>query len=357
MLPASPRMAIVLMSALGDVILGVPVAAALRRAFPGARLTWVVQRGPDAVVRASPHVDDVVLFDRRGGLAGYQAIGRALSARRLDVVLDLQVALKAGLVTWLSRAPLRIGVDRHRSRDANVLFTTHQLPRSPRAHMADQHQEFLRFLGIAPGPLAYDLMVPSGARVWAEQVIGDDDRPLVAVVLASSHPDKNWMPDRLAAVCVALARDFGARAVLCGATSPTEVEARARITAACRMLPERDRPIDALGSGIPNLMGLLSRAALVISPDTGPLHLAGALGRPVVGLYATTNPKWVGPYRHSADLLVDRYGEPGEEYPSSSRRRPGRMPCITVDDVLERVDRWRARVEPVARPLTASAAG
>ena len=109
MLPDAPSLAIVLMSALGDVTLGLPLAGAIRRARPRARITWVVQRGPDAVVRANRHVDDVVLFDRHGGVAAYRRAGRALAERRLDAVLDLQVALKAGLVTWLSRAPERWG--------------------------------------------------------------------------------------------------------------------------------------------------------------------------------------------------------------------------------------------------------
>lgn len=356
MLPDAPSLAIILMSALGDVTLGLPLAAAIRRARPRARITWVVQRGPDAVVRANPHVDDVVLFDRRGGVAAYRHVARALAERRLDTVLDLQVALKAGLVTWLSRAPQRWGVDRHRSRDANWLFTTRHLPAAPRAHMADQFLEFLPALGIPSAPLDYGLRLLPESDQWVDALVRGDTRPLVAVVLASSHPDKNWMPERLATLCVALARDFGCRPVLCGGLSPAEHQARAVITQACRWLPEGDRPLDALGSGIPHLMSLLARAALVVSPDTGPLHLAGALGRPVVGLYGATNPKWVGPYRHSQALLVDRYGDEGEVYASSTRRRPGRMVRIAVEDVLAKVAWWQDQAGVRARAGTTAVA-
>ena len=98
----------------------------------------------------------------------------------------------------------------------------------------------------------------------------------------------------------------------------------------------------ALGSGLRKLVGILDGAALVLSPDTGPLHMTVALNRPVISLMGYTNPKRVGPYRRFHDLLIDAYGEPGEDYPISMENRPGRMARITVRDVLDRVERWRA---------------
>jgi heptosyltransferase I len=90
-------------------------------------------------------------------------------------------------------------------------------------------------------------------------------------------------------------------------------------------------------------VSILDRSALVLAPDTGPLHIAVALDRPVISLMGYTNPKRTGPYRRFHDLIVDAYGEPGEDYPISMENRPDRMPRITVRDVIERVERWRAR--------------
>jgi heptosyltransferase I len=354
--PPPLRVAIVLMSALGDVTLGLPVAMAIRRAWPATHLTWIAQRGPDALVRAHPAIDDVLLFDRRGGLGGYLAIRRDLRARPFDLVLDLQTALKAGLVTACTRAPVKWGIDRQRARDANWLFTTHRVPSRPRAHMADQFQEFLAPLDIAPAPLAYGLAPTAAGRARAETWLEDaDDTPLVAVVVASSAADKNWAPERLATCCEALATDFGLRPLLVGGPTATERAIADVIRARTRGLPPTQRPIDALGSGIPALVALLDRAALVISPDSGPLHMAVALDRPVIGLYGPTNPKWVGPYRDSHDLLVDRYGDPGESYVASADRRPGRMARITVDDVLDRVAHWCATRRAAFPPVLTAA--
>jgi heptosyltransferase I len=124
--------------------------------------------------------------------------------------------------------------------------------------------------------------------------------------------------------------------VLGAARSPLELAAEARIM---ELAPAPEST--ALGSGLRKLVGILDGAALVLSPDTGPLHITVALNRPVVSLMGYTNPKRVGPYRRFHDLLIDAYGDPGEDYPISMENRPGRMQRITVRDVLDRVERWR----------------
>jgi heptosyltransferase I len=105
----------------------------------------------------------------------------------------------------------------------------------------------------------------------------------------------------------------------------------------------RHKPVTALGSGLRSLVGILDGSALVLAPDTGPLHMAVALDRPVISLMGYTNPKRTGPYRRFHDLIVDAYGEPGEDYPISMENRRDRMARILVRDVIERVERWRRR--------------
>ncbi len=162
---------------------------------------------------------------------------------------------------------------------------------------------------------------------------------ILSIVVATSKPEKDWLPERWAAVCDALHADEGLQPVLVGGPSPRERATAAAIAAACRVA----RPVDALGSGLRELVGILDASALVLSLDTAPLHMAVALDRPVIALMAQADPRRTGPYRRFHDLVVDAFREP-DDPPDRviwERRRGGRMARIGVEDVLARVARWR----------------
>lgn len=329
------RTCIVMMSAVGDVVHVLPVLTALRRHQPSARVTWVLQPGPATLVRGHPDVDEILLFDRSAGMRAFGAIREQLATRRFDLCINLQVYFKAGVITRFVKAPVRLGFDRARARDLNWLFTNAQVPPHPMQHVQDQYLEFLDALGIPRGEPTWNLGPWPGER--AEQVgrLRDFDRPIVPIVVATSKAEKDWLPERWAAVCDVLHGDFGVQPVLVGGRSAREVAAE-------RIILERAKvPVtSALGSGLRGLVQLIDGATLVLSPDTGPLHMTVALDRPVVSLIAYSNPKRVGPWRRFHDLMIDAYGDPGEDYPIGMENRPGRMPSITVAQVLERVQRW-----------------
>nr|MBA3673240.1 glycosyltransferase family 9 protein [Gemmatimonadaceae bacterium] len=327
---------VVMMSAVGDAVHVLPVITALKRHAPGTHITWVLQPGAASLVCGHPAVDEVLLFDRAMGWRAFPAMRRQLASRRFDVVLALQVYFKAGLVTAMTRSPVKLGFDRARAPDLNWLFTTDRIPAGIGRHVQDQYLEFLAALGVPAEPLVWDLGPWEHERAWQRDFLADFERPIAPIVVATSKAEKDWMPDRWAATADALWHDFGLHPVLVGGRSTRE-------TSAERVIMERARvPIhSALGSGLRNLVGIMDGAALVLSPDTGPLHMSVALNRPVVSLLGYTNPKRVGPYRRFHDLMVDAYGDPGEDYPISMENRPGRMGRISVRDVLDRVERWR----------------
>ncbi len=340
-LPASlrfDRVCIVMMSAVGDAVHVMPVIHALRARHPGAHITWVLQPGPATLVRGHPLVDDIIVFDRSRGRRAFLDVRRELASRRFDVVLALQVYFKAGIVTWFTKAPVKLGFDRTRARDANWLFTTHRIAPHAGQHVQDQYFEFLDALGVPHGEPAWGLGPWNDEeRAWQQEFMAGFDRPIVPLVVATSKPAKDWFADRWVAVCHALYHEHGLQPVIVGGRSPRELAAEAEIV--------RGAPFvhSALGSGLRRLAAILDAAALAISPDTGPLHLAVALRTPVIGLMGYTNPKRVGPYDFSHDLLVDAYGDPGEDYPVDMVYREGRMARITVEDVMARVRRWEER--------------
>jgi heptosyltransferase I len=298
----------------------------------------VLQPGPAQLVRGHRHVDEIVLFDRSKGWRAFTDARRELASREFDLVLDFQVYFKAGIVTSFTRAPVKLGFDRARARDLNWLFTTHRIPPRAGQHVQDQYFEFLTALGVPHEPVTWDIGPWPDERSWQREFFGRLDRPAAAIVVATSKPQKDWIPERWAEVADVLYHDFQLQPVLVGSRSERELAAERVI-----MDRARHKPVSALGSGLRNLVSILDGSALVLAPDTGPLHVAVALDRPVVSLMGYTNPKRTGPYRRFRDLIVDAYGEPGEDYPVSMENRPDRMPRITVRDVVERVERWRNR--------------
>lgn len=331
------RIGIVMMSAVGDAVHVMPLIHAIKAQVPTSHITWVLQPGPATLVRGHPLVDDIILFDRAKGWRAFLDVRRALAERRFDVVLALQVYFKAGIVTAFTHSPVKLGFDRARARDANALFTTHRIAPHAGQHVQDQYFEFLDALGVPHAAPAWTLGPWNDEeRQWQADFLAGFERPIAPIVVATSKAEKDWMPERWAAVCHTLWNEHGLQPVLVGGRSPRELAAEAVIL--------RDAPMahSALGSGLRKLAAILDGAAVALSPDTGPLHLSVALRTPVVGLMGYTNPKRVGPYDFSRDLLIDAYGDPGEDYPLDMRYRHDRMGRITVADVEARLEHWRS---------------
>ena len=339
---AAPReIAIVMLSALGDAVHVLPVVNALKRAWPRSRITWVIQPVPHQLVRGHESVDEFVLFRRRRGAEAWRSyveLTRTLGDRRFDLLINLQVYLKAGLITSVMKADVKLGFDRRRARDMNWLFTTHRIPPRPIGHVQDQYFEFVEHLGIDPEPVAWRLRITEEERTAQREYFGAFDRPAAGVVVGTSKLEKNWAPDRYARLLEALEVDFGMQPVLLGGPAPAERAAAERVLRATKA-----NAIDALADDVRRLLWLLDGSAIVVSPDTGPLHIARALDRPVVGLYGYTNPKRYGPYRRP-EQVVDGYARfVGEDYATNQKYRADGMERVTVEMVLAGVERVLGR--------------
>ena len=329
------RICIVMMSAVGDAVHVLPVINAIKRDRPSAHITWVLQPGPASLVRGHRSVDDIVLFDKTKGIRAFRDVVRDLRSRDFDLLIDLQVYFKAGVITALSGARRRLGFDRARARDANWLFTTERIPAHPVQHVQDQYFEFLRALGVEPEPVQWDIGPWPAERDWQAAFRSRFERPIASIVVSTSKPEKDWMPERWAAVCDILSDRYGVQPVLVGGN--TEREARA-----AREITERSasQPVSALGSGLRNLVSILDASEVVLAPDTGPLHMAVAVGKPVISLMGYTDPRRTGPYRRFHDLIIDAFHDAGENSPVTMETKPDRMSRITVADVERKLGVW-----------------
>ena len=332
------RICIVMLTALGDAVHVLPVISAIRRQLTGTHITWVLQPPAAALVRGHTAIDELLVFDRRRGLRAFLEMRMELGQRRFDAVLLLQPYLKAAVLAALAPARRKIGTDRGRARDLSWLATPERLPARPLGHMQDQFLEFLAPLGVTAEPLEWNLGPWPEERAQQREFFARIHRPVAAIVVGTSKPEKDWLPERWAEVVDILTEDYRLQPVLVGGTSARELAAQ-------RTIMERavHPPISALGSGIRPLVSILDGSAVVLSPDTGPLHMAVALDRPAISLIGYADPRRTGPYRRFHDLMIDAFHDPGETGPVTNERRRDRMPRIRVRDVIEKVDLWTKR--------------
>ena len=343
--PAAPRSICILrLSALGDATHVVPLVRTLARAFPGAAITWIVGQLEHRLVGDLAGVEFVVL-DKKQGFGAFGALRRALRGRRFDVLLQCQVALRANLLSALVRAERRIGYDRARSKDLHGLFVRERIPDRPGIHVLDAIGSFAEPLGVRQREVRWEIPIPADAHEFAsEQLPGE--QPTLVISPCSSHPVRNWLPERYAAVADHAIRAHGMRVALCGGRSTLERETCDAIVAAMR-----ERPLDLVGRDtLKQFMALAQRATLVLAPDAGPMHIANAVGTTVIGLHAASNPRRSGPYS-SLEWCVDRYAAAARKYrgvPAASLpwgtklEHPGVMSLVETEAVVETLDRFVA---------------
>ena len=333
--PPPKEICIVMLSAIGDAVHVLPVANALKRAWPSTRITWIIQPVPYLLVKDHPAIDDFIVFRRSRGLQGWMGFRDLMDdvrEQRFDLLIGLQVYFKAGLITALTPARVKLGFDRARARDAQWLFTNRRIPPHGQQHVQDQYFEFLHSLGVDPEPVTWGIRFTDEERADQSAFFERLGRPACAIVVGTSKPGKNWTPAGYARVLEEVDRTHGLRPIIVG--GPSDLERRI----ADEVIEATSADVaDMLGDDLRRLTWLIDGSALLVSPDTGPLHIGRALGTPLVSLFGYTNPKRSGPYRAFEDLVVDGYAEhPGEDYPITNVYRDG-MRRITVDGVLEKV--------------------
>lgn len=332
------RVALILLSAIGDIVHALPLVASIKAALPSVRLEWVVQPVPAEIVRHHPAVDRVWVLDRDRGWRGFRDFREAIRSERFDLVLDLQVYGKASLATALVPSRRKLGFDRDRARELNWLVTTERLPAGPPRHVCEQYLEFADYFGIRRR-YAWALPLTADERDAQRDFLARQPAPLAALVVGTSRPDKEWSVAGWTAVAEGLHHELGYAVALVGGG-----DGRARARAAAIAGAARCPVQQLLRPDLRRLVWILDGCALVVSPDTGPYHLAVALGAPSVGLYGTTDPARVGPNRRCLELVVDAFHDPGEPWhPPNGELRPERMRWITPAAVLDAVAVARSR--------------
>jgi heptosyltransferase-1 len=284
------RIALIKPSALGDIVHSLPVLCALRSRFPDARITWVVNRSYEPLLRGHKALDATLPFDRSATKSPVKLLrfARRLRAGRFDLVIDLQGLLRTGLMAALTGAARRVGLSS--SREGASFFYTDVVPDDWNAHAVDRYWRVAAALGAGDGPKRFDVPVEPDALAWADRQLGRLPRPWLVFAVGARWLTKRWPPAHFAALGRQAFQRAGGSAVFVGSRDESALAHRCAALLTGPTLDLSGR------TTLPQLAAILSRADVVLANDSGPLHLAAALGRPVIAPYTCTDVRRHGPY-------------------------------------------------------------
>lgn len=330
------------LSAIGDTCHAVPLVRTLQHAWPGVRITWIIGRMEAKLMSLIPEIEFLAL-DKRRFMPELLRLRRELAERRFDAALALHVSFRANLVCALTPAKIKLGFDLARARDLQWLFTNRRIVARQREHVLDSFWGFSEALGVSERRLEWNIPLPAEAVAYARRVI-PDTRPTLLISPCSSHALRNWRAEYYAEVASHAQRRWGMRVVLCGGPSLVERDMGDRIAA--RM---QEAPVDQIGRDtLPQMLALLRDATVLLTPDSGPAHMAAAVDTPVIGLYAPTNPARSGPYR-SLRWCVNRFPDAARRFMRKEPEqlpwwvkieKPGVMDLIEPAEVIHKLDEF-----------------
>ena len=331
---------IVRLSALGDVTHAVPVLRAIQKNWPTTRVTWICATTVHPLLSVLEGVRFIVI-DKKSGWHGYRQLRRELGREMFDIMLQMQTSARANITGACVKADIKLGWDKNRARDFHRLFMTHSIPETSYEHQVQGHLSFARTIGLDASEPEWNFPVSHDADTFVTSIIPAEERILL-ISPCSSHQSLNWCVDRYAAVAKYAVDQLDMTVVLSGGRSDLE-----RSIGEAIEYSMKKQLINLIGKlSLPQLIALLKRADIVITPDSGPAHLANAVGTAVIGLHACTWPRRSGPY-NSQDLCVDKFAEAARRFrgknPPELRwgtriKEEGVMKLIEVDDVINRLN-------------------
>ncbi len=338
-LKQSPSICIFRLSAIGDATHVVPVVKTIQNKFPNAKITWIIGQLESRLLKGL-HGVEFIEFNKSSGWQGVRALRRKVNGREFDVLLQMQLSLRANLVSRFISAKRRIGYDKHRSKELHGLAVNERIPYLHNCHVLDGFMQFAEYLGCEEKIMDWQIPVSQDDERFAAKYI-NGSRKTILISPCSSHDLRNWSVDRYAQLIDTVIKILKVQVVITGSPSEKEKSFVAAIVNKAKY------PVVNLAGQdtLKQLLCLVRQADLVISPDSGPLHMAGSVGTPVIGLLAASNYKRSGSYQYT-ELTVDKYEEACQKFLNkqvngvkwgTKTEFAGAMDLITVEDVMQKV--------------------
>ena len=330
------------LSAIGDVCHAVAAVQAIQKHNPKASITWVIGKVEYQLLKNLPGVE-FVIFEKSKGKEAFKLLQKALGKRVFDVLLHMQVALRANWATKYIRAKRKVGFDWSRSKELHSLFISERIKKQSEPHGLEGFFGFAELVGVpaeAVEDLSWNIPVSDKDKTFASSRIGEGKQLIIAP--AASKEERNWLPERYAQLADHAAKQ-GFTVTLCGGPGPLD-----RATADAIISHSKTSINDYVGqTTLKQMLAMLARASLVVAPDTGPAHMAVTQRVPVLGLYAHSNPARTGPYLYQNYVCSAyeqhaeaQFGKPVDKLKWGTRAKgKNLMASITVDQAVAMFDR------------------
>lgn len=327
------------LSAIGDVCHAVSVVQAIQKHWPQTKITWITGKIEAQLIGDLPNIN-VIVFDKSQGLKGMKTVWRQLKGIKFDVLLHMQAALRSSVLSLGIQAKYKVGFSKNRTREGQWWFTNRHLPNTTAIHVLDNMAEFAKYIGVPFDKPTWHIPLPAESVDYAKSII--QARPCVVISAAASKDSRNWLVERYAAIAdYASSQEF--HVILCGSPSEREKQLAHKIELQC------EQPVTNIvgETSLKQLTAVLREAVVVISPDSGPAHLATTQMTPVVGLHAHSDPRRTGPY-NDLDNVVSVYqqhvekqkGQPVESLAWGTRAKGDNlMAAITVEQVKQKLEK------------------
>ena len=330
---------IIRLSAIGDICNAIAAVQAIQRQDPSIKITWITGRLEATLLK---HIDDieVIAFDKKGGIDSYLTLKKKLKHRTFDVLLHMQAALRASMLSLLVKSPRKIGFDRERAKDLQWLFTNEQIEKTNAPHVLDGFMAFAKKIGVTDLTRKWNINIPKEAKRKALKIISK--KPTFLICPATSKVYKNWTTKGYCQLANH-AIEKGYQVFICGAPTAFEKELAQKIIDSTN-----NQALDLVGkTNLIELVSLIKEADILLAPDTGATHIATMVNTPVIGLYAHHNPKRTGPYLQQDNvvsvyekLILKETGKALESLAWRTRVKDNdAMQEISVNAVIEVFDR------------------
>ena len=338
-LPQDFTLCIFRLSAIGDVTHVVPVIKTILHQYPKVKITWIIGKLEHKLLCGLPGVE-FIEFNKSSGLKGIKTLRKKIKHRQFDCLMQMQLSLRANIVSRFISAKRRIGYDKKRSKELHGLAINERIPYRHNCHVLDGFMQFATYLGCQKKILNWDIPVDESDEQFALKHV-DPDRKTLLISPCSSHALRNWSIDNYSQLIDQVKDEFDVQVILTGSPADKEKAFLKAIEDSCHSAVLNLAGKDTLKQ----LLCLLKRVDLVISPDSGPLHMAGSVATPVIGLLAASNYRRSGSYQFP-DLTVDKYSEACQKFLKKTvdalkwgtkTEFSGAMDLITVEDVMQKV--------------------